>query len=145
MLAWDEIAQFLGHYQSDEGFINLSSIFKELPGLEVGGLGDRTYYSYFKLGVLFLLENEKVEQIMLYIKSAEGFSAYRGELPVPASKTEAEIIDILGCPTLSGGGTTDMLLGYANRWIKYERASYALHLQFDSSNILCRITLLNNK
>ncbi|MFG6078830.1 hypothetical protein [Erwinia sp. OPT-41] len=142
MLAWQEIAQFLGHSQSDEEFINLSSVFNELPILETGVLGDRTYYSYFKSGVFFLLENENIEQIMLYIKPAEGFSAYRGDLPVPANKTEAEIIDILGYPASSGGGKTDMLLGYINRWIKYERANYALHLQFDSSNHLCMVTFI---
>jgi len=36
----------------------------------------------------------------------------------------------------------DMLLGYLNRWIKYEKDAYALHLQFDKNEKLCRANLM---
>ncbi|MEM6160107.1 hypothetical protein AAH446_06045 [Erwinia sp. P6884] len=142
MLIWNDFIEMLGCSKHDEKFINLSSYFNELPSLDDGMLGDRNYYSFLKSGVLFLLENEVVEQISLYIQPGEGFNVYEGELPIPVDGSESEITKILGCPSTSGGWKIDMPLGYTNRWVKYEKRSYALHLQFSRNNKLCRVTII---
>lgn len=142
MLTWDGFVEMLGCQKADDKFIHLSQEFNELPNLDESVLGDRDYYSFTNSGVFFLLENGLVDQIAFYIEADEGFSKYRGELPFPSSSSESEIIHLLGIPSSLGGGKTDVLLGYINHWIKYERDGYALHLQFNNNDQLCRVTLM---
>jgi len=144
MLIWNDFIEILGCSKYDEKFINIYNLFNELPVIDEGVLGDRCYYSFLKAGVLFLLENEMVEQVSFYIKSDEGFDVYKGELPIPVGGSESEITKLLGYPSITGGGKSDLLLGYINRWIKYEKDSYALHLQFDQNDLVCRASLMIN-
>ena len=142
MLIWDEFIKLLGCSKLDGTFINISSNFNELPKIGEGVLGDRNYYSFLHSGVLFLLEDEVVDQIAFYAKQDEGFSEYKGELPLPINSSEFEVVQILGCPAASGGGKTDALMGYIARWIKYEKEGYALHLLFNQNDNLSRVTLM---
>ena len=142
MLIWNEFIKLLGCSKLDGKFINISSIFNELPKIEEGVLGDRSYYSFLHSGALFLLESEVVDQITFYAKQGEGFSEYRGELPVSINSSEHEAVQMLGHPSVSGGGKMDALMGYIDRWIKYEKEGYALHLQFNQNDNLSRITLM---
>lgn len=142
MLIWNEFIKLLGCSKLDGKFINISSDFNELPKIEEGALGDRNYYSFLHSGVLFLLENEIVDQIVFYAKQDEGFSEYKGELPVSIDSSEREAVQILGHPSASGGGEMDALMGYIDRWVKYEKEGYALHLQFNQNDNLSRVTLM---
>lgn len=114
----------------------------ELPEVEEDVLGDRSYYSFLNTGILFLLENEILEQVTFYAKQDEGFSEYKGELPVSVNASEHESIQILGNPSVSGGGKVDMLMGYIDRWIKYEKEDYTLHLQFNQNDNLSRVSIM---
>lgn len=140
MLPWNYFIEILGCSKFDDKFVKLSEKFNELPSFDTGVLGDRNYYSFFQTGVLLLLENETVNQISFYIQPDERFSAYKGALPFKG--LESENIQLLGEPSASGGGKMDMLLGYINRWIKYEKEGYALHLQFDKNGKSCRASLM---
>jgi len=142
MLIWDEFIKLLGCSKLESKFINISGDFNELPKVEGGVLGDREYYSFLHSGVLFLLEDEVVDQIIFYAEKVEGFSEYKGELPVSINSSEHEAVQILGHPLASGGGKMDALMGYIGRWIKYEKEGYALHLQFNQNDNLSRVTLM---
>ena len=142
MLVWNEFINVLGCSKLDKKFVNISKKFSELPKIDMGVLGDRDYYSFLRSGVLFLLEDKLVEQITFYIRQDEGFSEYKGELPVSIGSSEHDVVQILGHPSASGGGKMDALMGYIDRWIKYEKEEYALHLQFNKNNNLSRVTLM---
>ena len=142
MLIWNEFIKLLGCSKLDGKFIEISSDFNELPAIEESVLGDRNYYSFLHSGVSFLLEDEVVDQITFYAKQGEGFSEYKGELPVSINSSEHEAVQILGHPSASGGGKMDALTGYIDRWIKYEKDGYALHLQFNQNDNLSRVTLI---
>lgn len=142
MLIWNEFIKLLGCSKLDGKFIEISSDFNELPAIEESVLGDRNYYPFLHSGVLFLLEDEVVDQITFYAKQGEGFSEYKGELPVSINSSEHEAVQILGHPSASGGGKMDALMGYIDRWIKYEKDGYALHLQFNQNDNLSRVTLI---
>ena len=142
MLIWNEFIKLLGCSKLDSEFINVSSNFNELPIIEKSILGDRNYYSFLHSGVLFLLEDEVVEQFTFYAKQDEGFSEYKGKLPVSIDSSEHEAVQILGRPLASGGGKMDALMGYIDRWIKYEKEGYFLHLQFNQNDNLSRVTLM---
>lgn len=142
MLIWNDFIKLLGCSKLDSEFINISSYFNELPTIEESVLGDRSYYSFLHSGVLFLLEDEVVDQITFYAKQDEGFSVYKGELPILIDSSEHEAIQILGHPLASGGGKMDSLMGYIGRWIKYEKEGYTLHLQFNYNDNLSKVTIM---
>jgi len=142
MLTWDSFVKMLGCSRVNAEFIQLSQEFNELPNFEESVLGDRKYYSFLGSGILFLLEDDLVDQIFFYTEADEGFCIYRGELPVPRGCSESEIINLLGEPAYQGGGNADILLGYVNKWMKYERKIFSLHLQFNKNDVLCRVTLM---
>ena len=142
MLIWNEFIKLLGCSKLDSKFIDISSYFNELPEFEESVLGDRNYYSFLHSGILFLLEDEVIDQITFYTKQDEGFSEYKGDLPVPIDSSEYGAIQILGRPSASGGGKMDVLMGYIERWIKYEKEGYALRLQFNQNDNLSRVTLM---
>jgi len=141
MLTWNSFIDMLGVQKTDTRVVRLSQELNELPDIDESVLGDRTYYSFFRAGILLLIEDEQVDQISFYIEADEGFEKYKGELPFSAGHTESEIVGILGSPSSSGGGKTDTLLGYIDRWVKYDNDKYSLHLQFSQNNILRRATL----
>jgi hypothetical protein len=142
MFSLDDFVEVLGRSEVDGKFIQLLQRLNELPDFEGGVLGDRNYYSFFNSGILLLLEDNVVDQVVLYTEADEGFSVYNGEFPVSSDSSESEVIRLLGVPSSSGGGKADMLLGYIGRWVKYERESYALHFQFNKNDVLCRVTLM---
>ncbi|NTY88840.1 hypothetical protein FCH33_18880 [Serratia fonticola] len=142
MLGWIDFINMLGCSKLDGEIISLSQSLSEMPAVEPDMLGDRTYYSFFQSGILFLLEEGKVSQICFFITPSEGFSKYVGELPISGSATENEIITVLGEPSSTGGGKSDMLLGYIGRWIKYDKDNYALHIEFNQSALLSKVSLL---
>ena len=142
MLIWNEFIKLLGCSKLDGKFIEISSDFNELPAIEESVLGDRNYYSFLHSGVSFLLEDEVVDQITFYAKKDEAFFEYKGELPVSIDSSEQEAVQILGWPLSSGGGKTDALMGYIDRWIKYENEEYSLHLQFNQNDNLSRVTIM---
>nr|WP_314984263.1 hypothetical protein [uncultured Pantoea sp.] len=142
MLMWDEFINLLGCTRFNGKFINISTDFNELPEIEEGVLGDRSYYSFLQSGVLFLLEDKVIAQITFYAAKDEGFSEYEGGLPLSIDSSEHEAVQMLGHPLDSGGGKMDALMGYIDRWIRYEKEGYTLHLQFNQSDRLSRVTLM---
>ncbi|MCJ7926533.1 MAG: hypothetical protein MUW55_11480 [Pantoea vagans] len=142
MLMWDEFIKLLGCTKFYGNFINISTYFNELPKIDEGVLGDRSYYSFIQSGILFLLEDKVIDQITFYAKSDEGFSEYVGDLPLPIDSSEYEAVQMLGHPLVSGGGKMDALMGYIDRWIRYEKEGYTLHLQFNQNDRLSRVTLM---
>lgn len=142
MLGWLDFIKMLGCSKLDGEIVLLPQSLNEMPVVEPDMLGDRIYYSFFQSGILFLLEKEKVSQICFFITPSEGFSTYIGELPISGGATENDIITALGEPSSTGGGKSDMLLGYIERWIKYDKDDYALHIEFNQSALLSKVSLL---
>lgn len=142
MLAWNDLIEILGCSKTSNEFVYLPQKLNELPVYDEGVLGDRSYYSFFNSGVLLLLEDNQVNQISLFMQADEGFSVYLGEVPLPANGSESDIIQVLGSPSAMWGGGMDMLLGYLNRWMKYQTGNHELHLQFNQHDQLCRVTLM---
>lgn len=140
MLMWNDLIEMLGCSKTSNEFAKLPSKIKVQPLFDEGVLGDRHYYSFFSSGILLLLEDDLINQIVLYMQAEEGFSLYTGELPVPANSLESYIIQLLGVPSATGGGKMDVLMGYLHRWIKYQMETHILHLQFNHNDQLCRVT-----
>lgn len=144
MLKWLALIDMLGRSKHERNFILLAQIMNELPVIESDMLGIREYYSFYQSGVLFLVEREQIDQISFYIEPKDGFFQYKGESPIdnPSHKSESDVIDLLGEPVFSGGGKHDLLLGYINRWVKYEKNGYNLHIEFNENDLLSKISVM---
>jgi len=141
MLSWNELKNLIGCGKTDGKFIMLPQLIGVLPNVASDILGEITYYSFFDAGILLLVDEKYVTQITLFIEPNEGFSAYRGELPVYADK-ENSIVSELGTPLKSGGGKTDALLGYLSRWVKYKNEEGCLHIEFNQNGALSKLSLM---
>lgn len=141
MLDWKELKKILGCEKTDSKFISLPQKIGVLPNISSDILGEVTYYSFFDQGILLLTDEKNVTQISLFIEPSEGFASYTNELPVYGNM-ENSIIDELGMPIKSGGGKPDPLLGYLNRWIKYKIKEGYMHMEFNQSGRLDKLSLM---
>lgn len=144
MLKWCALIDMLGRSKNERNFTLLVQVMNELPVIEPDMLGIREYYSFYHSGILFLAESEQIEQISFYIEPKDGFFQYEGELPIdnPSCRSESDIVNLLGEPAFSGGGKHDLLLGYMNRWVKYEKNGYNLHVEFNENDLLSKISVM---
>lgn len=141
MLKWKELKEILGCEKTEGKFISLPQMIGALPNISSDMLGEVTYYSFFDEGVLLLIDEKSVTQISVFIEPSEGFSSYKNEVPMHGD-IESDIIDELGVPFKSGGGKPDPLLGYLNRWIKYKIEEGYMHMEFNQSGKLDKLSLM---
>jgi hypothetical protein len=150
MIDWREFTNAIGMTEMSKEFSQLSLSIGEKaaildePAEYNDPLGHTKHYKYLHSGLEIGFRKNVLNHIHFYFDGYEGYSAFKGELlsGVSPGWSEEAVVKKLGKPTASGGGKVDMLLGYINRWIKYEKEVYALHLQFDQSNQLCRASLM---
>ncbi|MDE9460197.1 hypothetical protein KKJ03_01975 [Xenorhabdus bovienii] len=134
----------LGGSKLDRRFVLLAQKVNEVPDVSPDILGEMIYYSFYQSGILLLLESNILDQITFFIEPSEGFTGYIGELPedIELKEKESEVIAAMGAPISSGGGKPDMLLGYINRWIKYIRDNYVLHIEFNKNSFISKLSLM---
>ncbi|MDN4629759.1 hypothetical protein QZH36_04375 [Erwinia sp. BC051422] len=150
MPGWIKIIDSLGKFEKSSEFIELNDAIGEVPILSEAPaehndpVGHTKYYKYVQSGLEIGLRKGVVNHIHFYFDGYEGYACFQGELlsGICSGWNEKSIRHMLGEPSASGGGKSDMLMGYLNRWIKYDKEGYALHLQFDQSDKLCRTSLI---
>lgn len=150
MIDWMEFTNAIGMTEMSREFSQLSLSIGEKPSISNepaeynDPLGHTKHYKYLHSGLEIGFRQNILNHIHFYFDGYEGHSAFKGTLlsGVSFGWSEEAVVQKLGTPTASGGGNVDILLGYINRWIKYEKEVYALHLQFDQSNQLCRASLM---
>jgi len=95
------------------------------------------------LGIdIILLEDHTIKAIHLYSGSQAEITQFTDDLPFDLnfSDSQFQTQQLLGKPSLSGGGDFSFLYGTAPIWDKYAFKNYSLHLQFSES--LNRIELI---
>lgn len=150
MIDWMEFTNAIGMTEMSKEFSQLSLSIGEKatisnePAEYNDPLGHTKHYKYMHSGLEIGFRQNVLNHIHFYFDRYEGYSAFKGTLlfGVSSGWSEEAVVQKLGTPTASGGGNVDILLGYINRWIKYEKEVYALHLQFNRSNQLCRASLM---
>lgn len=150
MIDWLEFTNALGTTEMSKEFSQLNLSIGEKaqvsddPAEYNDPLGHTKHYKYLHSGLEIGFRQSLLNHIHFYFDGYEGYSAFKGQLlsGVSSGWSEEAVVQVLGEPTADGGGKLDMLLGYINRWVKYEKEAYALHLQFDQSNQLCRASVM---
>ncbi|UZH04879.1 hypothetical protein OJ965_09785 [Pantoea anthophila] len=152
MTEWIKFIDALGKGEKSRAFLELNASIGEAPILSEDPIGYNDpvgYTKYFKYtlsGIEIGFRKSLVSHVHFYFYNHEGYEIFKGELlsGIGLGWDEKSVKKVLGVPSCEGGGKMDMLLGYINRWVKYEKESYALHLQFDQNHLLCRASLMIN-
>ncbi|MFE8049750.1 hypothetical protein [Brenneria goodwinii] len=150
MLDWTEFTSALGMTEMSKEFSQLSLSIGEKPQISDDPaeyndpLGHTKHYKYIRSGLEIGFRQNLLNHVHFYFDGYEGYSIFKGQLlsGVSFGWSEEAVVQVLGEPTVGGGGKVDMLLGYINRWVKYEKEAYALHMQFNQNNQLCRASLI---
>ncbi|CAQ85084.1 MULTISPECIES: hypothetical protein [Photorhabdus] len=150
MVDWMQFINALGTTEVSKKFYDLNLAIEENaqlyedPSEYNDPIGHTKYYKYPHSGLEIGFRKDVLNHIHFYFNENEGYSIFKGNLMfgINSEWSEIEIIQALGEPSTNGGGKIDILLGYINRWIKYENEKYALHLQFDQNNFLYQATLM---
>ncbi len=105
--------------------------FNETPRTEL--IEDRFYMEMPNSGIAFIATLDgRVMTIQLHAEGYEGYKTFLELLPdeISFSDDRRRIHARLGQPSVSGGGTVIQFFGKAPRWDRYDRDSYALHIQY---------------
>jgi hypothetical protein len=107
-------------------------------------IGNTKHYEFFELGFSIGFRQKKLNYIHFFFDKYENYLNCKVSrfLNVQITSSEKEVIDLLGKNYFSGGGYEDSLLGYINRWIKYEKPLFFLHIQFNKNNSISAISLI---
>src|SRR5438445_9253168 len=97
-LSWSKLAHALGAREGDQAIADIVSAMAEVPVIEKGPLGDRTYYSFIKGGILLLFEEEYLTQVSAFLEAHDGFSPFADQLPdgIVSSWQEGDLLRIFG-------------------------------------------------
>jgi len=150
MIDWIKFTNALGTTEISQEFSQLSLSIGETaqiidePTEYNDAIGHTKHYKYINSGLEIGFRQNLLNHVHFYFDGYDGYLAFKGQLLAGISSgwSEKAVVQVLGEPTARGGGKNDMLLGYINRWVKYEKETYALHIQFDQSNQLCRASLM---
>ncbi|WP_380181043.1 hypothetical protein [Kalamiella sp. sgz302252] len=150
MISWEDFINALGKEENSSEFLNLCGAIGEIAEIsedseEYNDPVSRTkYYKFFLSGIEMGFRHNILNHIHFYFDNADGFSTFKGSLlfGINIESTDKLIHQKLGEPVSCGGGKMDMLIGYINKWVKYQYKNYALHLQFNQLNKLYRSTLM---
>ncbi|GAB2933826.1 hypothetical protein [Hafnia psychrotolerans] len=152
MAVWTKCINSLGKNESSSEFTDLilsigeTAQLSEDPIDDNDPIGHTKHYKYIHSGLEIGFRNDLLNHIHFYFDGSEGYGIFNGQLlcGVSSGQSEKSVTEALGKPVSSGGGKMDMLLGYINRWVRYELKGYALHLQFDQIDQLCRASLISS-
>ncbi|EPR9130187.1 hypothetical protein ACU9IM_003065, partial [Cronobacter malonaticus] len=64
------------------------------------------------------------------------------DFPDALNGGKAHVMSNFGRPSATGGGINDKLIGYINKWIKYQYRGHELHLEYDDKDNLVKITII---
>ncbi|WP_241645606.1 hypothetical protein [Rosenbergiella metrosideri] len=150
MFGWIKLIESLGKDEKSNEFLELNNAIGEVPLITEDPeeyndpIAHTKYYKYLQSGLEIGFRKGIVNHIHFYFDEYEGYAPFQGKLlsEICSGWDEKSILKTLGKPSANGGGKSDMLLGYLNRWVKYDKEGYALHLQFDQSDVLCRASLI---
>lgn len=110
---------------------------------------DGFYWLFFDSGIDFHFDEEKISQISCYISTTTPYREF--EIPIFTNYTNKELTkerieNLLGKPSVFGGGNKSQIFGLIPVWIKYQYDSFDINFEFYSEeNLLKSIFLINAK
>ncbi|MDF3934346.1 hypothetical protein [Pseudomonas citronellolis] len=147
---WDKFIVAIGKDERSPEFLELEKSIGEAPHVSSDPdayndpVGGTRYYKYTRSGVEVGFRGGVLNHIHFYIEASDGYSALNEGFCdwLNASSTYQSVLDILGQPAMTGGGRKDLLIGYVGKWLRYQRWGVVVNFQFNESDALCRVTVL---
>lgn len=152
MNSWSDFVRALGQ---DEGGSIITDLCRELgeppaisetPDSYNDPEGKTKFYKFIKSGLELGFRSGKLNHIHFFVQRHEGYSAYKKDMLGRIAQTwrVQDVIAVLGPPTKEASSKFDMLIGYVQRWLKYEFETYALGMEFSEDSRLWKVTLISS-
>lgn len=146
---WESFVNALGEHEDSSAFCSLLLGIGEPPMVSNtpdefnDPLGKTKFFAFLQSGIELGVRQDKLTFIHFFMQPNEGYQAYTGPLTgnVDPTAIEETIVKTFGAPSKSGGGKLSALLGFVNRWVKYNQDHYSLRFEFSEGKILEKITL----
>lgn len=150
MIEWIKFVYSLGKKENSVEFMALCSAIRESAKISEDPdgyndpVGKTKYFKFPKSGIEIGFRHNQLSHVHFYFESEDGYSPFLSLLQsgIGSGVSEHDVIQKLGSPTLRGGGKMDLLLGYINKWIKYDLEGFSINFQFNKHEVLCRATLM---
>jgi hypothetical protein len=123
--------QLLGHSVDDREVREYLGAYGSFPDPEV--IEDDVYWQFYDAGVALLTGRDHVIQtVFLYAAGHEGYSGYRGELPLGLTLDlgPGSAAALLGEPAFSAPARQIKYLGHKGPMERYDLPSFSVHLEF---------------
>jgi hypothetical protein len=152
-LTWSDFLNALGDSEESSSFRLLVSgigeppVMSETPKEYNDPLGETKFYKFMKSGVEIGFREARLNHIHLFLHAMDGYAAYRGPLVdgVNEGQSMPSLIEVLGSPASSGGGTNSPLLGCRPKWIRYDFHGYAMRFAFAKDDRLSQVSLIGQR
>ncbi|WOS40862.1 hypothetical protein [Xanthomonas rydalmerensis] len=147
---WRRFISALGHRASSREVSGLLDEINEMPVVssDPDDNGDPSfgtqYYQFFRHGLEFGFRSNALSFIHFFIKDQDGFFAYKGKIFEVSGESlnESLIFVKFGPPKDFGGGKYDVLLGYIQRWIKYNINEHEVRFEILPDGGVWKVTLI---
>ncbi|MDN2710572.1 hypothetical protein O0880_14190 [Janthinobacterium sp. SUN118] len=141
-----ECISALGGAEDGIYFKQLRSFFSDVPevteDLSSDDIGKTRYYQFRKSGVEFGFRGGSLNHIHFYFLGNEEYSAYKGYLDDLGSESDENFVfEKLGCPLEFGAARKDLLLGEIRKWVRYDKDSFAIHIEFSNDNHIAQMSI----
>ena len=127
--------------------------YELFPYAGIGIISFNTIHSLliFDLNVLYVNKLKQMTlfdiysfNIFVYRRKFGGFAAESVE-GIPLSSKRAEVLEAMGSPTKHGRPLDDPQLGRYGAWDRFDRTSYAIHVQYQAdADAIEMITLMHH-
>jgi hypothetical protein len=149
-LSWESLIATLGEEEASANVLSLVADIGEMPNVSDtpdeynDPLGKTRFYKFNKTGLEAGFRRNRLNHIHLFIREQQGYEAYRGPLEkrVYPGISETELRQLLGAPSVAGGGNENPILGYRHRWMKFDKGRYALRYEFANDGTLRKVSLI---
>jgi hypothetical protein len=123
--------QLLGHSVDEREVREYLAAYGAFPDPEV--IEDDVYWQFYGSGVALLTDRDHVIQtVFLYATGHEGYSGYRGPLPLGLSHDlgPGAAAALLGEPAFSAPARQIQYLGHKGPMERYDLPTFSVHLEF---------------
>ncbi|UZE18716.1 hypothetical protein LOY70_03715 [Pseudomonas sp. B21-054] len=152
MNTWSDFVRALGQ---DEGGPMVTELYRkvgeppaisETPDSYNDPEGKTRFYKFIKSGLELGFRSGKLNHIHFFVQRHEGYSPYKADVLGRKAQTWRfqDVIAELGPPGKEALGRVDMLIGYVQKWLKYDFETHALRMEFSENGHLWKATLMSS-
>lgn len=146
-VANERFIMLLGRSRNDPEVVRLIDAFSDeaVRTVDREDVADEEYIEVKNYGFSLYFDTGKLASVFLYSDTKDPeYSTYALGLPLAVSfrQSKLDVVSHLGTPSAEGGGKIGVF-GRVPRWVRYDRGTYSVHIEFaDEPDLVQMVTLM---